>query len=238
MRPLPLLVLITAIAFMVSPLFVPDFGGYAPEQFPNPMTDPPAQPAGYAFAIWGVIYLWLAVMAVFGLLRRADDPAWEPTRTPLILSMGVGAIWLAVAVASPIWATVLIWVMLATALWAVLNTPGTDLWLLRAPVGLYAGWLTAASCVALGITLPGFGVPPFGPVGWAIAALILALVIAVAVQKRRVSLMYGVAVCWALIGVIVQNGLNAVGLFAGGAAIFLALLTLHQLGKSRRAVAG
>ena len=65
-----LLVLIATLAFAVSPVFVPGFGGYEPAQFPNPIEAPVVQPAGYAFSIWGVIYLWLLVSASFGLWKR------------------------------------------------------------------------------------------------------------------------------------------------------------------------
>lgn len=228
-----LLVLILAVAFAASPFFVEGFAGFDPSQFPVPIEEPPVQPAGYAFAIWGVIYLWLIVMAGFGLWKRAEDAAWDATRLPLIVSLGVGTAWLAVAVASPIWATVLIWVMLVSALAALVQTPPKDLWLLRAPLGLYAGWLTAASSVSLGITLPGFGIGPFGPVGWAIAALAVALAITSAILRARASLLYGVAVVWALIGVFVQNGTSLVGLFAVGAAVAVTALTFYRLRSSR-----
>ncbi|WP_179378536.1 tryptophan-rich sensory protein [Jannaschia marina] len=224
-----LLTLILTATFAASPFFVDGFAGFDPTQFPVQIEDPPVQPAGYAFSIWGVIYLWLIAMAGFGVLRRSDDANWDATRLPLIVSLGVGTSWLAVAVASLVWATVLIWVMLVSALLALLNTPEADLWWLRAPVGLYAGWLTAASCVSLGINLPGFGIGPFGPVGWALAALVLALVITVAVLRARPSLLYGIAVAWALVGVVVQNGLSLVGGFAFGAAVFVAAMTLRRL---------
>ncbi|MCK0169072.1 tryptophan-rich sensory protein [Jannaschia sp. S6380] len=226
------LVLLTALAFAASPFLVPGFGGYEPSQFPVRIEDPPVQPAGYAFGIWGVIYAWLIVMAAFGVWKRRDDPAWDATRLPLVVSLGIGAIWLPVAEASPVWATVLIFAMLVPALIALLRTPGSDLWLLRAPVGLYSGWLTAASCVSLGLLLAGYGVPPLGAVGWAIAALSLALAVAVAMLRARASLMYGLAAAWALIAVFVKNGADLVGLFAIGAALFVAALTLRRLSRA------
>ena len=227
------LVLLLSLAFAAAPLFVDGFAGFDPAQFPVEIPEPPVQPAGYAFAIWGVIYLWLVVMAGFGVWRRREDPAWDRTRLPTALSLGVGTIWLAVAVASPVWATALIWLMLGAALLALLRTPDADRWLLRAPLGLYAGWLTAASCVSLGILLPGYGIGPFGPVGWAVAALSLALAIAVAILKARPSLLFGAAVAWALAGVFARNGATTVGLYALGAAVFVAALTLWRFRTSR-----
>ena len=233
MRLRAILLLVAALAFAASPLLVPSFQGYDPSQFPVPVEEPPILPAGYAFALWGLIYLWLVVMAGYGLLRRDGDEAWDAPRAPLIASLAVGAIWLPVATASPVWATVLIWAMLGAAILALLQTPGRDVWLLRAPIGLYAGWLTAASCVSLGTTLIGWGVPPLGLVGWSVACLALALGLAAAVLGARPSLLYGAAVIWALVAVTARNGVDAVGLFALGGAVAVAALTLLRLRADR-----
>lgn len=227
------LVLLLALSFAASPLLVPGFGGYDPSQFPVPMESPPVQPAGYAFSIWGVIYAWLIAMAGFGAWRRRGDLVWDATRLPLIASLAVGTVWLPVAKASPVWATVLIFAMLIPALLALLRTPQEDPWLLRAPIGLYAGWLSAASCVSLGLLLAGFGIPPLGITGWAVAALALALAIAAAMLRARGSIAYGAAVVWALIAVFAQNGADLVGLFGAGAAIAVAALTARA-GLARR----
>ena len=229
------LVLLATLAFAASPLLVPGFGGYDAAQFPTRIEAPPVLPAGYAFAIWGPIYLWLIVMAGFGLARRRDDAGWDATRWPLVASLGLGAAWLAVAVASPVWATVLIWAMLAPALLALLRTPDRDVWLLRAPVGLYAGWLTAASCVSLGTVLTGWAVPPLGPAGWAVACLALALAIGAAMLRARPSLAYGAALVWALAAVTARDGAGLAGLFAAGAAIAVAILTLQRVRAARAA---
>ncbi len=219
------LLLLATLGFAVSPLLSSGFGGYDPSQFPVPIEEPPVLPAGYAFSLWGLIYAWLIAMAGFGLWRRREDAGWDASRLPILASLAVGAIWIEVATASPIWATVLIFWMLVMALWALLRTPDRDVWLLRAPVGLYAGWLTAASCVSLGTTLTGWAVPPLGPNGWAIACLALALAIGVAILRARPSVAYGAAIVWALVAVTARDGFAFVGLFALGAAIAVAAIT-------------
>ncbi|PWJ22342.1 TspO/MBR family protein [Jannaschia seohaensis] len=235
MRLRALLILIATLAFAASPLLVPGFGGYEPSQFPVPMEEPPVQPAGYAFSIWGVIYLWLILSAGYGLWRRAGDSAWDATRGALLVSLAVGAVWLPVALASPLWATGLIWIMLGGAVWALLRSPRADRLWLREALGLYAGWLTAASAVSIGLVAAGWGVPPFGPEGWAIAALCLGLAIAVPVSLRAPSPAYGAAVVWALVAVVVQNGAAPVGFFAAAAALGVAALTLWVARRERRA---
>ncbi|WP_146587783.1 hypothetical protein [Puniceibacterium confluentis] len=217
-----ILVLVSALAFAASPWLVDGFNGFAPEQFPVPQNEPPVQPAGYAFAIWGLIYVWLIAAAVFGVMKRSDDPDWADMRPPLFVSLTLGATWLPVAVLSPIWATVLIWIMLAAALLSLFRVGDTDRWLQQAPVAIYAGWLTAASAVSLGLLLGGYGWMPETPA--ALFSLSIGLIIALVVQYRLHRMpSYGITVIWALVAVIVANyqpfnvavsGLAALGIIA------------------------
>jgi len=199
-----ILALSAAVAFVMSPFFNTGFNGFRADQFPIPQIDAPAQPAGYAFSIWGLIYLMLLLGAGFGLLNRAERPGWDRPRWPLIISMTLGAVWLPAAQISPFWATVLIWLMLITAIRAMLVAGTSDRIWLRAPIALYAGWLTAASAVALALMLAGHGI--VGQTTAAIMTLGLGLVIASTVQRLRPDTPeYSAAVIWALIAVAVTN---------------------------------
>ena len=125
------------------------------------------------------------------------------------------------------WATVMIWVMLVAALAALVRAGTEDRWLQREAIGAYAGWLTAASSVSVGLMLAGYGLA-----SQTVAAYIglgLALIIAAAMQRARPdSLAYPGAVIWALVAVIVSNldpvnagvlGLSALGIaYLGWAA--------------------
>ncbi len=223
------LVLLTGLAFAVSPWLVPGFNGFEPDQFPVPQDNPPVQPAGYAFAIWGVIYVWLLVSAVFGLVSRADAPDWQDMRPALTVSLAVGATWLAVATQNPLGATVLIWVMLISALVALARAPRLDRWYARGPIALYAGWLTAASSVAVGFVLGGYDILP--PQVAALVSLNLAIVIGFVTLFLIPNIAeYGVSLAWALVGVIVNNGADApiVTAFAAGGALFALALGLRS----------
>ena len=198
------LVLLAALVFAASPWFTQGFNGFEPDQFPVPQDDPPVQPAGYAFSIWGLIYLWLIAGSVFGLLRRSDDPDWSAMRPPLFVSLAIGATWLPIANISPALATILIWVMLGSALLSLFRVGDTDRWWQQAPVASYAGWLTAASSVSIGLMLGGYGVLS-GTLA-ALVALSLGLVIAMVAQYRlHRAPEYGITVIWALVAVIVAN---------------------------------
>ena len=212
------LTLILTATFVVSPAFTNPFMGFTADQLPYPQIDPPVQPAGYAFAIWGLIYSWLVVSAVFGVWKRRSDAAWDHVRAPLMISLAVGTPWLAIANASAVWATITIFIMSAAAIMALIRAPKVDGWWLQAPVGIYAGWLTAASFVSLGSTAAGYGIA-LGSLGWAYLAIILALGVTLAVIARKPTAPeYGITVIWALIGIIVANLSGAVGVMILAAA--------------------
>lgn len=229
-----ILTFVVTATFVVSPALTRPFSGFRADQLPVPQIDPPIQPEGYAFAIWGLIYAWLVVSAVYGLIKRSNDAAWNKARKQLILSLAVGTPWLAVANASAIWATVLIFIMAATAIAALLRAPQEDQWMLKVPVGIYAGWLTAASFVSLGSTSAGYGIATDAQ-GWAYLGIIGALIVATPVLLRAVAPSYGLTVVWALVGIIVANGTanwTVSALAAVGIVILLGLTSATRISSA------
>lgn len=231
---MPYLLLAITLLFAASPWFVPDFGGFDADQFPIPQDNPPVQPAGYAFAIWGVIYLWLVAGAAFGALRRPDAEAWGPLRLPLLISVAIGAAWLPVAQASPAWATLLIWLMWGGAVTALLRAPVQDRMWARGPIGLYTGWLTAASCVSIGLMTAGYGL--LGQVPAALVSIAFALILALVIQARRPDApTFPAGVIWALIGVCVTNlgGPFIVLALAAAGAVALGVTMVRNIAQAR-----
>ncbi len=218
------------VTFVTSPLLTDPFSGFRADQLPIPQIAPPVQPAGYAFAIWGLIYAWLVISAGFGLWKRAGDRAWDRARPALIISLLVGTPWLAVANSSAVWATILIFVMAIGAIVALFQAPRGDYWFFAVPVGIYAGWLTAASFVSLGSTAAGYGVLT-DAMGWAYLGIIGALVAASVITYRTGSAPYGVTVIWALVAIIVANGTENMmisAIAAAGAALLLGLIAQQR----------
>ncbi len=221
------------ISFAAAPLVTSPFTDFTADQLPIPQTDPPVQPAGWAFSIWGLIYGWLIVSALYGVIRRADAPAWRPARRWLLLALAVGTPWLAIAQASAIWASLTIFIMAGGAIAAFLAAPDDDRGWLRIPLGLFAGWLSAASFVSLGVTSAGYGLV-FDSTGWALFCIIAATALALLVQSRRPrAAEYGLTVSWALFAIWMQNGSTLPGLFAATslAAILAALAMARVFGR-------
>jgi hypothetical protein len=222
-----LILLVATLAFGVAPFVTPPFTGYDPAMFPVYIVRPSIQPAGYAFAIWSVIYLWLIAHAVFGVWKRSESAAWDRVRLPLTIAVAVGAVWLWIAGQSAIWGTVTIWIMAGAAILAFLRAdPATDRWMLSGPTAIFAGWLSAASAVSTGVLIAGYGW--LSDTGSAAAMLALVLAIAVTVQMRRPGMpVYGLTVIWALAGVIVANaGANLTVAVMAGSGIAVMAVTL------------
>jgi len=202
---LAILTLILTLTFVGSSFFS-GFTGFTADQLPIPQIDPPVQPAGYAFAIWGLIYAFLLAGAVFGLWKRAAAPDWDRARLPLVISLLIGTPWLAVAGQSAIAASVMIVLMAVFAIMALARAPTRDRIWFQVPAALYAGWLTAASFVALASTSAGYGLLT-DSTGWAYIGIVGALAVAVFVLWRVPQAPeYALTVVWALIGIIVANG--------------------------------
>lgn len=203
-RYLPHLTFLFAILFALSPLASDGFNGFTPDQFPVVQDRWPVQPAGWAFSIWGVIYLWLIAASGWGLWHAPSDPNWQAMRAPLLVSLIVGTFWIAAANAAPVLATFMIVVMAVAAIIALLRAgQGDPIWQ-AGPVGLYAGWLTAATGVAIAVLLSGYGALSANRAALLLIAMVLAVALWVAAQRPD-SLSYPLAVVWALIGVVAAN---------------------------------
>lgn len=222
------LLLVVTVAFALTPAITPPVAGYDPALFPVQIARPMIQPAGYAFAIWGVIYVWLITHAVFGVWQKRDVPEWDAPRLWLIAAALLGALWLVVSPDYPRAATGVIWAMLVAALAAFLKTPTQpDRWMLSAPIAMLAGWVSAAAAVALGVVLARDGYLP--DMLSAVVMLALVLAIAVTVQMKKPAMpVYGLTVIWALAGVIWANRATSmtVAVIAASGIAVMALLLL------------
>lgn len=226
--------LLAILAMVAAPALTPAFMGYDPATFPVRIERPAIQPAGYAFSIWGLIYLWLLAHAAFGLFKRRNDPAFRRPALPLLVSGLLGSVWLAIASSAPITATFVILVMGGLAMLAYLRADQTqDRWLLAAPLAIYAGWLTAACGVSVGVILAGYGL--LSNTGAALLMLTVVIAVALFVQARHPKMpVYGATVVWAAIGVVLANWADTqtVALTAAGGAVIVALWTLITLRRA------
>jgi hypothetical protein len=231
----PALTLIIGLLFAAAPSFAPEFRGYAAGQLPVEIYRHAVQPAGYAFSIWGVIFLWLLASAAYGLSQRTEQPSWVATRPALIGAMLAGILWLFLASSNPLLATVVILAMAGFAITAFLRADtGVDRWILSAPLAIFAGWVSAASLVSVGIMLGGYGLLPHPTAALVMVAVLVAG--ALYIQSRQPLMpVYGGTVVWAIVAVAMVNRAEEpmVAIIAAGAALILAAGTIWLRAKSK-----
>ncbi|MEM0908328.1 MAG: hypothetical protein AAGJ94_13245 [Pseudomonadota bacterium] len=226
---------VLSLTFVGSNFLVPDFRGYDDSLYPIPVPDPLVVPAAYAFIIWGPIFIWLILSLFWALFKRSDDAQWHATRLSLIVSLVVGTFWLPVAVASPVWASVMICIMLGGAVVALYRSPKQNPLLGAWPIGLYAGWLSAACCVSVSVVLTGYGVLPESVS--AVLFIVLSISIGFMVQwTLRRAPTYGVAINWALIAIAVDTyGRNElIAYLAMAGVVLVSLPTLRSISLINR----
>lgn len=208
--------------------------------------------AGYAFAIWGLIYLWLLAYAVYQVLPATGESdllrrlGW-PSVAALI---GIG-LWIVAAAADQDAATivlivgsalVLIFSMLGMARDVRMAPAGDrDRWLVLWPLGLLAGWLTIASAANILIVLTGAGALPafLPPTAWALIAVAAVVAAALAVTWRLRLMAYPLPIAWGLIGVFVaeQERNPTLGFSALAAALAVVIAAVVLVFRLRQDVA-
>lgn len=212
-----------------------------------------ATPAGYAFSIWGLIYLASLVLAVYQLLGAA--PASTTNRRTgwwLVLAFGCSTVWVPIFGSGLIWlAQLVIFALVAFLAMALIRLTAlgpaptsAERWCLRVPVGLYLGWAVCAAAAGLALTLRwfglGVGLGEGGGVAIATSVVVVALaVIGCLVVVLRLDALAGFAftACWALIAIAIGTSSPPVRIAAlVGVVAVAAVLVVRTAQSTDKAV--
>jgi hypothetical protein len=171
-------------------------------------------PAGFAFAIWGLIYLLLVAFALYQFTARARTGQASVTLDgifwPYLAASAANVIWLV------LWHGLLIqWTLVAMAvlllslavIYARLNVGrsarrGADRLLWETPFSVYLGWITVASIVNVSIVLSlGWDGAPLRPQVWAALLCLAAAALAALMVARHRDVAYALVIAWALLAI-------------------------------------
>ena len=197
-------------------------------------------PAGYTFAIWGLIYTALIVFAIYQA-RPAERkrPFLAKIGWLFILSSIANSAWIAAWHYGYYPLSVAIMLVLLLSLIAIylrLNIGRPDLALswqdklfYQAPFSLYLGWITVATIANIASVINYLGWDGFGiaePV-WAMIMIGTAVLVAGLLLINRRNLAYAGVLVWALFGIRASaetSGEPLLAAVAVGAAMAVALL--------------
>ncbi|MCM2336482.1 MAG: hypothetical protein NDI66_06855 [Pseudomonas sp.] len=237
MRVLVLLfaLLMPAVAWLSNTgTFGPD-NGTVSNQYPTLLVA-----AGYAFAIWGLIFLLDLVFAVQQLRARdAAGSGLDRARLPAALGFALTAAWMPVFSQQLFWlALAIIWGALASMVVAALRIARDPApvagqgWWAAFPIALHAGWLSLAAFLNTAQVIVAYRLlPTDAMLGWSLVLFALAAALLLAVNQRlRGSAGYTLAGLWGLAGVYMKQSTSALAGAdtAAWVAVAIAIVLLAQ----------
>jgi benzodiazapine receptor len=203
-------------------------------------------PAGYVFAIWGLIYLGLIAYSLYQALPgQRGNARLQRTGWLYVLSCAANIAWLFLWHYEVFALTIVAMVGLLLALIAIYLILGVEraqvsraeTWLVRVPFSIYLGWITVAT-IANATSLLDFlkwGGWGIAPEWWAVVMLVAATAIASLVSLTRRDVAYVLVIVWALVGIAVkQSATPLVSITAALAAGFVLATPLVRLPQTRQ----
>lgn len=205
-------------------------------------------PAGYVFAIWGVIYLGLAGYAVWQTLpAQADNPRVRAVAGPVAVGNLANLAWIVLWHHLWIGTSLLAMLVLLGSLIVVYlrlrPLPGTALargrpigrgeraWA-RGTFSIYLGWITVATVANVSIALydAGWGGGFLPPQAWGVITLLVASGLGARMLTRYRDFAYAGVLVWAFAGIVVmQSASTFVAATAAVGALLLVYLTVVAL---------
>ncbi len=211
-------------------------------------------PAGYTFAIWGIIYILLGVFVIYQALPQSRNKKFhEKVGWLFVLSSAFNIIWLFTWQYELLPASVVIMFLLLATLIIIylrldIGRGKVDLVervAVHLPFSVYLGWITIASIADVAATLVSVGWDGFGisAESWAILIILIALLIASLVAYTRRDVAYELVIVWAFLGIVAsQNSNQTIDtlLMVSVAVLLIVLVASFFLGRrgSRRLAIG
>lgn len=173
-------------------------------------------PAGYAFAIWGLIYLGLISLGVYQVLpKNKDNDYLEKLGYYLVISSLAQIVWVflflsrlfvlsTVAMVTILIPLVLVYLELNISLKSLSKQ---HKWLVNFPISVYFAWITVATILNVASALfwvewSGFGL---SDVVWTRIMIIVAAIVGIVIRITRQDKVYSGVFIWALVAIMMRH---------------------------------
>ena len=199
--------------------------GAVSDKYPTHIT-----PAGYAFAIWSLIYLGMIAFSIYQALP-SKAARFRGLRRIYIISCVANCAWLYV------WSQELIVLCLGIII-VLLVSVGIinvklreteslgEYWLAKVPFGIYFGWVTAATILNASIALVYLGVKTSDSTANLLSAVLILIAAALGaiVRWKLKSYFYPLAIAWALTAIAVKQSGQTIVVVAAAIGVIICLI--------------
>ncbi|WP_258101793.1 hypothetical protein [Marinoscillum pacificum] len=204
-------------------------------------------PAGYAFAIWGIIYLSLIALVVYQWILTVKKKT-EPLKQIgyyLALANILNAIWVLIWLSEyllfsvGIMISILITLTVLSIQLSKWSTTTSNFWLVKFPIYLYQGWIIVALVANTSVFLTSVGFEmAFSESVWAVVLLIAAGVIYIYETFKLEQVISALVGIWGLIAVGYKqiSVSEVVGITAFGVAGILVAFTVWTIFRKTQVI--
>lgn len=175
-------------------------------------------PAGFTFAIWGVIYVFLGAyvlyqLGLWGKGRKLNVQTIERITPWFIATSVINSLWIFSWHWEVMWLTVALMIALLVSLIMINRVLAgksynvTEHMVVKNAMSIYWGWISVATIANITTWLvsmqwDGFGIKPDT---WMIGMLIIGALLALAVMRRYHNYAYGAVFVWAYMGILSKH---------------------------------
>ncbi len=198
------------------------------------------KPAGYAFSIWGLIYLGLLLFGIYQLLpQQRKSDLIDKLGLFFILSCFANMSWIldwhyelftfsVIVILILLFSLIKIYLNLGIG---VAEVSVKEKWLIHQPFSLYLGWISVATMANITIymdwlNLNGFG---FSPVLWFVLMSLIGLALSFYIALTRKDYIFNLVILWAYIAIAVQNAgvavVSTISLITSGVALLPVIIS-------------
>lgn len=194
-------------------------------------------PAGFTFAIWGVIYLLLLAFTVYQLRqafsKNGNVDFIQKIGWWFVVSSIANASWIVAWHYQIVWLSLVIMLVILGSLLGIYQQltigekPKNTLekWLVHLPFSVYLGWITVATIanvttLAVDNNWSGFGI---SEMTWTMIMITIATFIGIIMLFRRKDWAYALVLIWAFYGIYAKRS-------AIDAALYSSIITITLMG--------
>jgi hypothetical protein len=194
-------------------------------------------PAGYVFAIWGLIYIGLIAFALYQALpAQAENPRLQRIRGLFLISSLANIAWLFLWHYEVFSATIFAMVLLLISLAAIYVRLGIgrsrvdriEKYLVRVPFSIYLGWVSVATIANATSLLDYLGWGGWGldPQVWAVIMIGVTTILGSIMAIDRYDGAFILVLSWALVGIAVRHSVVSLIMISALAGVVILNLVI------------